>query len=69
MSISSARSPPTPSRGRAGSSSRRSSQTCNPAENTLLPDTAGELWNLDIKLREVMVDGGFNTTATNTALP
>ena len=40
----------------------------NPAEDTLLPDTAAELQNLGIKLREVMVDGGFNTTATNTAL-
>ena len=40
----------------------------NPTENTLLPDTASELHNLDIKLREVMVDGGFTTTETNTAL-
>ena len=35
------------------------SQIGNPAENTLLPDTAAELQNLDITLREVMVDGGF----------
>jgi len=44
------------------------SQIGNPAEDTLLPGTAAELKNLDIKLREVMVDGGFKQTATNTAL-
>ncbi len=45
-----------------------SSQIGNPAETTLLPDTASELRNLNITLREVMVDGGFTTTETNTAL-
>jgi hypothetical protein len=35
---------------------------------TLLPDTAQELRNLGIKLKEIMVDGAFTTTATNTAL-
>jgi transposase, IS5 family len=45
-----------------------SSQIGNPGEDTLLPTTAAELQNLDIKLREVMVDGGFTTAATNTAL-
>ena len=44
------------------------SQIGNPAEDTLLPDTAAELANLAIKLREVMVDGGFNPTPTTTAL-
>ena len=44
------------------------SQIGNPAENTLLPDTAEELRNLEITLREVMVDGGFTTKETNTAL-
>jgi IS5 family transposase len=44
------------------------SQIGNPGEDTLLPATAAELQNLDIKLREVMVDGGFNQTPTNTAL-
>ena len=44
------------------------SQIGNPAEDTLLPDTAAELTTLDIKLREVMVDGGFNVTPTNAAL-
>jgi transposase, IS5 family len=45
-----------------------SSQIGNPGEDTLLPGTAAELQKLDIKLREVMVDGGFNQTPTNTAL-
>ena len=44
------------------------SQRGNPTEDTLLPDTAAELANLQIKLREVTVDGAFNTTPTNTAL-
>jgi transposase, IS5 family len=44
------------------------SQIGNPAEDTLLPDTAAELTKLNIKLREAIVDGGFNVTPTNTAL-
>ena len=44
------------------------SQIGNPAEDTLLPDTIQQLRNLDIKLKEIMVDGAFTTTATNTAL-
>jgi len=44
------------------------SEIGNPAEDTLLPDTAQQLRNLDIKLKEIMVDGAFTTTATNTAL-
>ncbi len=44
------------------------SQIGNPTEDTLLPATAAELQNLGIKLREVMVDGAFNLTPTNTAL-
>ncbi len=44
------------------------SQIGNPTEDTLLPDTAAELKNLGIKLREVMLDGGFNVAPTNTAL-
>jgi transposase, IS5 family len=44
------------------------SQIGNPTEDTLLPATAAELHNLEIKLREVMVDGAFNTTPTNAAL-
>ena len=45
-----------------------SSQIGNPAEETLLPATAAELTKLGIKLREVMVDGGFEQAPTNTAL-
>ena len=44
------------------------SQIGNPAEDTLLPATAQELRNLGINLKEIMVDGAFTTTATNTAL-
>ena len=40
----------------------------NPAENTLLPDTAAELKNLEITLKEIMLDGGFMPTPSNTAL-
>ena len=42
------------------------SQSGNPAEDILLPSTAAELARLEIKSREVMVDGGFNLTPTNT---
>ena len=44
------------------------SEIGNPAENTLLPQTAEQLRALGITLREVMVDGGFTTNETNTAL-
>jgi transposase, IS5 family len=44
------------------------SQIGNPGEDTLLPAAAAELQELGINLREVMVDGGFNVTPTNTAL-
>ena len=44
------------------------SQIGNPAENTLLPETAAELKNLDITLTEIMLDGGFMPTPSNTAL-
>ncbi len=40
----------------------------NPAENTLLPNTATELKNLDITLKEIVLDGGFMPTPSNTAL-
>jgi hypothetical protein len=44
------------------------SQIGNPAEHTLLPETADELKNLDVTLKEIMLDGGFMTTPSNTAL-
>ena len=40
----------------------------NPAEETLLPGTVAELGRLEIKIREVAVDGGFKAGPTNTAL-
>ncbi len=44
------------------------SQIGNPTENTLLPDTAAELNDLNVKLKEIMLDGGFMPNPTNTAL-
>ncbi len=41
----------------------------NPAENTLLPATATELERLDIRPRELVGDGGFQTAPTLAALP
>jgi IS5 family transposase len=45
-----------------------SHQIGNPSENTLLPGTVAELTRLNIRLREVAVDGGFQPTPTNAAL-
>jgi transposase, IS5 family len=44
------------------------SQIGNPTENTLLPATAAELKNLGVTLKEIMLDGGFMPTPTNTTL-
>jgi IS5 family transposase len=40
----------------------------NPTEDTLLPQTIGELQRLGLTPREVASDGGFNTGPTSTAL-
>lgn len=40
----------------------------NPAEDTLLPDTLGELTRLGIRPREIALDGGFNLGPTHQAL-
>jgi IS5 family transposase len=40
----------------------------NPPENTLLPITTGELARLGLRPREVALDGGFQTRATDEAL-
>jgi transposase, IS5 family len=40
----------------------------NPAEDTLLPDTLGELAQLGIRPREVALDGAFNPGPTHHAL-
>ena len=45
-----------------------STELGNPAEDALLPRTVAELRRLGISVREVAVDGGFNTGPTNTAL-
>jgi IS5 family transposase len=45
-----------------------STEIGNPAEDTLLPGTVAELTRLGITMREVALDGGFNTGPTNTAL-
>ncbi len=45
-----------------------SHQVGNPSENTLLPDTVAELTQLEIKPREIALDGGFQPTPTNAAL-
>ncbi len=44
-------------------------QLGNPAENTLLPHTAGEFERAGICLREIVVDGGFQPGPTKEAFP
>ena len=44
-------------------------QLGNPAENTLLPRTAGELERAGICLREIVADGGFQPGPTKEAFP
>jgi IS5 family transposase len=41
----------------------------NPAENTLLPDTKAELDRVGIRLRELVVDGGFQLGPTRETFP
>lgn len=41
----------------------------NPGENALLPTTASELDQLDLRPREIALDGGFQPAPTKTALP
>ena len=55
-------------RGARGLILPASTELGNPAEDTLLPGTVAELERLGIRVREVAVDGGFNTGPTNTAL-
>jgi transposase, IS5 family len=55
-------------RGARGLILPASTELGNPAEDTLLPSTVTELQRLRISVREVAVDGGFNTAATNPAL-
>jgi IS5 family transposase len=55
-------------RGARGLILPASTEIGNPAEDTLLAGTVSELQRLGITVREVAVDGGFNTGPTNTAL-
>jgi transposase, IS5 family len=41
----------------------------NPAENTLLPQTAAELDRAGIRLREIVADGGFLPGPTKEGFP
>ena len=41
----------------------------NPAENTLLPQTAAELTRGNIRPREIVSDGGFQPGPTKAAFP
>jgi hypothetical protein len=41
----------------------------NPAENTLLAQTAAELEQAGIRPREIVADGGFMPAATSEAFP
>lgn len=45
-----------------------STQLGNPGEDTLLPDTIGELTRLAIRPREIALDGGFNPGPTRQTL-
>jgi IS5 family transposase len=54
-------------RGARGLILPASTELGNPAEDTLLPQTVAELERLGISVREVAVDGGFNTGPTSTA--
>jgi transposase, IS5 family len=55
-------------RGARGLILPASTELGNPAEDTLLAGTVTELTRLGINVREVALDGGFNTAPTNTAL-
>jgi transposase, IS5 family len=55
-------------RGARGLILPASTELGNPTEDTLLPGTVAELQRLGISVREMALDGGFNTVPTNTAL-
>jgi IS5 family transposase len=55
-------------RGARGLIVPASTRLGNPAEDTLLPDTIGELTRLGIRPREIALDGGFNPGPTRHAL-
>jgi hypothetical protein len=55
-------------RGARGVIVPASTRLGNPGEDTLLPDTIGELARLGIRPREIALDGGFNPGPTHQAL-
>jgi IS5 family transposase len=55
-------------RGARGLIVPASTRLGNPAEDTLLPETLGELTRLGIQPREIALDGGFNLGPTHQAL-
>ena len=55
-------------RGARGLILPASTEIGNPTEDTLLPQTVAELTRLEISVREVALDGGFNVGPTNSAL-
>jgi IS5 family transposase len=55
-------------RGARGLIVPASTRLGNPAEDSLLPDTIGELTRLGIRPREIALDGGFNLGPTHQAL-
>ncbi len=55
-------------RGARGLIAPASTRLGNPAEDTLLLDTIGELPRLGIRPREIALDGGFNPAPTRQAL-
>jgi IS5 family transposase len=55
-------------RGARGLIVPASTRLGNPGEDTLLPDTIGELARLGIRPREIALDGGFNPGPTHQAL-
>jgi len=59
---------PNTKRGARGFILPPKSEIGNPAENTLLTATAAELTKLDITLKEIVLDGGFMPTPSNTTL-
>lgn len=55
-------------RGARGLIIQTSNRIGNPAEDTLLPDTLGQLTRLNIRPREIALDGAFNPGPTRHAL-
>ena len=55
-------------RGARGLILATSTRLGNPSEDTLLPDTIGEMTRLGIRPREIALDGGFNPGPTRQTL-